>query len=81
MVKDCYLLTSRCYIRMGEQTESAMVCLKQILDVEPNDPEALLLRGQANHSRAETVTLAFKDYLRVLELCRDLGDRSKAHRL
>lgn len=49
-VKDCYLLSSSCYIRMDQQ-EQAKFCLKLILDVEPNDVQCLYLRGQANEIR------------------------------
>ena len=36
-VKDCYLLSASCYIRMDQQ-KHAKNCLKLILKVEPSDP-------------------------------------------
>lgn len=35
-VKDCYLLTARCYIRL-DQVKHAKNCLKLLLEVEPSD--------------------------------------------
>ena len=43
-VKDCYLLSTSCYIRMDQQ-DHARSCLKLILKVEPSDVQSLYLRG------------------------------------
>ena len=52
-VKDCYLLSASCYIRLDQQ-KHAKNCLKLILKVEPSDPQSLYLRGQANEIRPDT---------------------------
>ena len=50
-VKDCYLLSASCYIRLNQQSH-AKNCLKLILKVEPSDAQSLYLRGQANEIAA-----------------------------
>ena len=60
-VKDCYLLSASCYIRMDQQ-EQAKYCLKLILKVEPDDIQSLFLRAEANTIRQETANKALRDY-------------------
>ena len=67
VVKDCYLLSARCYIKMDQQMH-AKNCLKLILKVEPSDAPALFLRGQANEIRPDTAHQAILDYQRAYEL-------------
>ena len=43
-VKECYLLSASCYIRMDQQMH-AKNCLKLLLKVEPSDAQSLYLRG------------------------------------
>ena len=66
-VKDCYLLSASCYIRMDQQ-DHAKLCLKIILDVEPSDAQTLFLRGQANEIRQETSHKSLADYQRAYQL-------------
>ena len=51
-----------------DQQAHAKNCLKIILKVEPSDPSALFLRGQANEIRQETSHQAILDYQRAYEL-------------
>ena len=66
-IKDCYVLSASCYIRM-DQHEHAKNCLKLILKVEPSDAQSLYLRGEANEIRPETADKALTDFKRVYEL-------------
>ena len=66
-IKDCYILSASCYIRM-DQHEHAKNCLKLILKVEPSDAQSLYLRGEANEIRPETADKALTDFQRVYEL-------------
>ncbi len=52
-VKDCYLLTASCYIRMN-QVKHAKISLKLLLEVEPSDAQVLYMRGQMHELRPET---------------------------
>ena len=60
-VKDCYLLTAKCYILLDQQ-RTAKQTLNLILQAEPNDPQTLYIRGQANEIRPDTFHKAKVDY-------------------
>lgn len=80
VVKDCYLLSASCYIRLDEHKQTS-VCLKVILRVEPTDVQALYLCGQSKEARPETAPLAVNDFRRAYEqLCKewDLHASSKS---
>ena len=66
-MRDCYLLSARCYIHTNQQGH-AKNCLKLILKVEPLDAQSIFLRGQANEIRPQTAQQALLDYQRAYEL-------------
>ncbi len=52
VIKDCYLFSASCYIKIN-QFESAMNLMDELIEVESENMRALYLRGRAFYHKKE----------------------------